>query len=120
MERYQDKYVQKQHLSAAGVAVAPYKDVDSQTTGELQSIKNHFGFPYMLKAKTQAYDGRGNFKIRSANDCDAALKFLHGRPLYAEKYAHFVKVGTSLPSTQLRYFHLTSICALETVNTLYL
>lgn len=43
----------------------------------------------MLKSRTEAYDGRGNYPVRSVSDIDAALKALAGRPLYAEKWADF-------------------------------
>lgn len=43
----------------------------------------------MLKSRTEAYDGRGNYPVRSVADIDAALKALAGRPLYAEKWADF-------------------------------
>lgn len=43
----------------------------------------------MLKSRTEAYDGRGNYPVRSSSDIDAALKALVGRPLYAEKWADF-------------------------------
>ena len=43
----------------------------------------------MLKSRTEAYDGRGNYPVRSSSDIDAALKALAGRPLYAEKWADF-------------------------------
>lgn len=45
----------------------------------------------MLKSRTMAYDGRGNYVISEAESISGALEFLKDRPLYAEKWAPFVK-----------------------------
>ena len=34
----------------------------------------------------------GNYSVKTQNDISPALKFLEGRPLYAEKWAHFKMV----------------------------
>ena len=36
-----------------------------------------------------AYDGRGNYPVRSPEVFEPAMKALHGRDLYAEKWADF-------------------------------
>lgn len=43
----------------------------------------------MLKARKDAYDGRGNYPVKSPADFDDALEALKGRSLYAEKWANF-------------------------------
>lgn len=43
----------------------------------------------MLKARKDAYDGRGNFPVKSASDIDEARLALRNRTLYAEKWARF-------------------------------
>lgn len=43
----------------------------------------------MLKAKKDAYDGRGNYPVKSESDIGDALIALKGRELYAEKWANF-------------------------------
>lgn len=52
-----------------------------------------FGFPYMLKSRRLAYDGRGNAVVSSTADLGAAVEALGGfeRGLYAEKWAPFSK-----------------------------
>ncbi|KAA8899131.1 hypothetical protein TRICI_006401 [Trichomonascus ciferrii] len=86
----QDKYIQKKHFISHNVATADAKDVES-TPEALKAIGSEFGYPYMLKSRTNAYDGRGNFVVKSEDSIDEALKVLHSRPLYAEKWAPFVK-----------------------------
>lgn len=86
----QDKHAQKQHFAAAGVPVAPFADVDSEAA--LQAAAADFGFPLMLKSKRFAYDGRGNFVVKSAEQLAEGVAALGGYgSVYAEKWAPFVK-----------------------------
>ena len=65
------------------VAVADYMDVLS-TKEHLTEVGRIFNYPYMLKARTGSYDGRGNFPVTKASDIDEALKVLQDESLYAE------------------------------------
>ncbi|THW47092.1 phosphoribosylaminoimidazole carboxylase [Aureobasidium pullulans] len=85
----QDKYAQKEHLQEYNVATAQSIPLAGATTEDLEKVGEHIGFPFMLKSRTEAYDGRGNFPVKSSADFDAALKALGSRPLYAEKWANF-------------------------------
>ena len=38
----------------------------------------------------------GNYSVKTQNDILSALKFLEGRPLYAEKWAHFKMASTNV------------------------
>ena len=42
----------------------------------------------MLKSRTEAYDGRGNYHVKAVSDVRAALDTLKGRHLYAEQWAN--------------------------------
>lgn len=93
----QDKLKQKQFFATVdGVDVAPFRAVasldDAKRTGET------FGFPFMLKARRFAYDGRGNAVVSSPEDLPAALAKLGAAEfagnedkLYAEKWVPFAK-----------------------------
>ena len=50
-----------------------------------------FGYPYMLKKKKLAYDGRGNAAVKSEEDVESAFAKLGGTELYAEQWVPFVK-----------------------------
>ncbi|KAF2147481.1 uncharacterized protein K452DRAFT_262007 [Aplosporella prunicola CBS 121167] len=117
----QDKYAQKDHLRSHGVATAESKSIDQATEENLKAVGASFGYPFMLKSKTEAYDGRGNFPIKSEADIPEALKQLGNRPLYAERWAEFTielaamvvntKDGTyAYPTTET--IHENSICKL--------
>lgn len=84
-----DKYAQKGYLKEHGVDVAESEDLEGKGAEGLKAVGERFGYPFMLKSKTDAYDGRGNFVVKTADDIDAAIKALGDRPLYAERWADF-------------------------------
>ncbi|KAK4556160.1 hypothetical protein LTR86_006857 [Recurvomyces mirabilis] len=118
----QDKYTQKEHLISNGVATAQSVPLKSATVKDLAEAGNVLGLPLMLKSRKEAYDGRGNFAVKSKDDFEAALDALGGnRALYAEKWAEFrmelavmvVKTRDdvlSFPTTET--VHENSICKL--------
>ncbi|KAL6721513.1 hypothetical protein ACLMJK_000617 [Lecanora helva] len=87
----QDKYKQKETLEEGGVKIAESRAISDASIPSLQQTSQQMGFPFMLKARTEAYDGRGNYAVRSADDFSAALEALKGRPLYAERWVSFSK-----------------------------
>lgn len=90
IEIIKDKYRQKEHLIKFDVSVAESISVESNESA-LKQVGDKFGYPFMLKSKTMAYDGRGNFVVKDISYIDEALKVLSNRPLYAEKWAPFTK-----------------------------
>ncbi|GAC97290.1 AIR carboxylase [Pseudozyma hubeiensis SY62] len=101
----QDKYLQKVHLASKGLPLAEYvavgpvdmskaTDAAQARSAQVESVAKigaEFGFPLMLKSRTQAYDGKGNYVVRSADEAAAAVAALGDgkRGLYAEKWAPF-------------------------------
>ncbi|KAH7392244.1 hypothetical protein DE146DRAFT_662020 [Phaeosphaeria sp. MPI-PUGE-AT-0046c] len=84
-----DKYGQKQYLKEHGVDVADSIDLEGKGPEGLKEVGKSYGYPFMLKSKTEAYDGKGNFVVKSEADVDAAIQALGNRPLYAERWADF-------------------------------
>eukprot|EP00887_Chlorella_sp_A99_P006268 scaffold3.g6268.t1 len=86
----QDKFVQKQHFAGAGVPLPAFQQV--RCRGCAEGAGRAFGYPYMLKSRTLAYDGRGNAVVGSAEEIDAAVASLGGleKGLYAEAWVPFV------------------------------
>lgn len=87
----QDKYLQKTHLGSHGVPVVDSVAVAENAPEALAAIGDKYGYPFMLKSRTNAYDGRGNYVVKSSENIDEALAFLANRPLYAEKWCPFYK-----------------------------
>ncbi|KAF2478165.1 phosphoribosylaminoimidazole carboxylase [Lindgomyces ingoldianus] len=86
-----DKFRQKMWLKDHGVEVAESVDLEGLGGGEegMVGVCRRLGFPCMVKSKTEAYDGRGNFVVKSEEDFARAKKALGDRPLYAERWAEF-------------------------------
>ena len=90
----QDKFLQKEYLAARGIPVAPFEALPSEPKEEdVKAMTERLGLPVMLKARTLAYDGRGNSPLKSSDSSDIqkSLEFLGDRPLYAEGWASYVK-----------------------------
>jgi len=85
----QDKYNQKKHLQKAGIVVAQFLEIQEPTPDAVHAAIDKLGLPLMIKSRTLAYDGRGNFVLRHASQIEEALAALKGRPLYAEKWVNF-------------------------------
>ena len=85
----QDKYLQKEHLESHGVAIAQSVALKEASIVELEKAGDQLGLPFMLKSRKEAYDGRGNFPVRSKDDFKPALDTLGKNQLYAEKWANF-------------------------------
>lgn len=79
----QDKFRQKEFLAAHGIPVAPFRSVASRS--DIEELAQTWSYPLVLKAKKDAYDGRGNARINSPEDIDNALTRLAGRELYVEQ-----------------------------------
>ena len=83
----QDKFLQKSFLSQNDIRVSEFIQIDS-----IEDVKKgleKFGLPTLLKARRDGYDGRGNFKISSEDEVEAAYDYFKGQPLLLEKFVPF-------------------------------
>lgn len=89
-----DKLVQKQFLKKAQVPVADFLEIKSLDPKvikeEIKQAVKKFGFPMLLKARFDGYDGRGNALIKNKSDIDRAIYKLRGKKLYIEKFVPFL------------------------------
>ncbi|SMQ51838.1 unnamed protein product [Zymoseptoria tritici ST99CH_3D7] len=118
----QDKFNQKIHLSGFDVATAESLALEEPSLKELERVSEKLGLPLMLKTRRDAYDGRGNFAVKSKDDFKAALEALSpAKELYAEKWAKFrmelavmvVKTANDVLSfPTVETIHENSICKL--------
>ncbi len=79
----QNKFHQKEFLATHGIPVAPFMAIDA--AADIQVAAEKWGYPLVLKARKDAYDGRGNARINQAEDIEAALAKLGDRELYVEQ-----------------------------------
>ncbi len=83
----QDKLSQKKFLSENGLPVSQFYEIVS--LDDLRERINELGLPVLLKARTDAYDGRGNFKISSSDEVEKAYQYFDGKSLMIEKFVNF-------------------------------
>lgn len=87
----QDKLTQKQALAARDLPVPQFVAVDSRE--DIVRAAERFGWPLILKARRNGYDGYGNAKLDSAADIEGALQRLGWpeRTLMVEQAVPFVR-----------------------------
>lgn len=87
--KIQDKFIQKSTLKTHNVPVAPFAEVNSQEDAQMCGKK--FGYPFLMKTRTDGYDGYGNRTVRSEQDIPKALAELGfpNQALYAEGFIDF-------------------------------
>jgi len=79
----QNKFHQKEFLAAHNIPVAPFMAIASPA--DIQVAVEKWGYPLVLKARKDAYDGRGNARINQPTDIEPALAKLGDRELYIER-----------------------------------
>ena len=87
----QDKFLQKEYLRKHDIPIILSIALEETGADELEQTARQLGYPFMLKSRTEAYDGRGNYLVRTPTDIASAVTVLGNRPLYAEKWAAFEK-----------------------------
>ena len=87
----QDKFLQKKHLSKYFIPTPESYALETNSVDAVKNVAETVGYPLMIKSRTLAYDGRGNFVVKSPKDIEQALTTLGGKPLYIECWASFTK-----------------------------
>ena len=83
----QDKLSQKTFLLENGLPVSQFYEIIS--LDDLREKIKDLGLPVLLKARRDAYDGRGNFKITSSDEVEKAYQHFDGKNLMVEKFVNF-------------------------------
>ena len=85
----QNKYRQKKFLRENMITVPDFELVSSKE--QLMDYCSNSGFPVLLKACEDSYDGRGNYLIRSEIEIGKALAYFSDRQIMVEKFVNFKK-----------------------------
>ena len=83
----QDKFLQKSFLLENDIPVPEFIKIEK--IDDIKEGLKSFGFPVLLKARRDAYDGRGNFKINSEDEIQKAFDYFQGQDLLLEKFIPF-------------------------------
>ena len=83
----QDRLTEKQYLQSIGLEVAPFATVDS--LADLHAAISTVGTPSILKTRRFGYDGKGQMRLRSADDAAGAFDALAAAPAVLEGFVDF-------------------------------
>ena len=83
----QDRLVEKQFLEGLGLTVAPFADIAN--AADLEAAMTTIGAPSILKTRRFGYDGKGQSRLRSADDAAGALAEMAGNPAVLEGFVNF-------------------------------
>jgi 5-(carboxyamino)imidazole ribonucleotide synthase len=83
----QDRLTEKEFLRGLGLATAPYSAVG--TRAELARALADTGTPAILKTRRMGYDGKGQVRIMTPADAEAAFDALAGAPAILEGFVSF-------------------------------
>ncbi|MCA0758689.1 5-(carboxyamino)imidazole ribonucleotide synthase [Paenibacillus sp. N4] len=104
----QHRLREKQAIEAAGVRVAPYREIVSEDG--LRAAVAEFGTPCVLKTATGGYDGKGQWVIRSEDEIGEAYETLSraGVQLVLEQFIRFEKelsvIAARSPQGEIKTF----------------
>ncbi|MSO47579.1 MAG: 5-(carboxyamino)imidazole ribonucleotide synthase [Thermoleophilia bacterium] len=83
----QDRLSEKQLLAELGIPVAPHAAVDGPT--DVETALAQVGAPGILKTRRLGYDGKGQVRVRSADELAPAVAELGGSGLIYEGFVEF-------------------------------
>ena len=87
LKTIQDKFLQKTFLQNHNIPVPEFIKVEN--IEEVKEGLKKFGYPALLKARRDAYDGKGNYKIDSEEEVQIAYDYFKGQKLMLEKFVPF-------------------------------
>ncbi|WP_171236001.1 5-(carboxyamino)imidazole ribonucleotide synthase [Ruegeria sp. HKCCA6837] len=83
----QDRLTEKNFLQDLGLKTAPFADVSNLDS--LSTAIEQIGTPAILKTRRFGYDGKGQARLRSPEDAEAALADMAGAPAILEGFVDF-------------------------------
>src|SRR3989338_8437482 len=83
----QDKFLQKSFLLQNNIPIPEF--IKEESVLDLEHGLRKFGYPSLLTARRDAYDGRGNFKIDSPQQIQKAFDYFNEKNLMLEKFVPF-------------------------------
>jgi len=85
----QDRILEKQFVRDCGIPTAAFAPVNH--TADLAAMAQSVGFPAVLKTVRGGYDGKGQWRVSSVEEAEAAVAQAGGAPLIAERFIDFAR-----------------------------
>ena len=85
----QDRYTEKNYLRSLGIPTADFQVVDQAS--DVVVAANKLGFPCLLKTRRGGYDGKGQVRLRKADELAAAWSAIAGQPAIVEAMVPFTQ-----------------------------
>lgn len=85
----QDRLSEKTLFRELGIGTPDFCAVDSEQ--DLAHAAEVLGYPFVLKTRSEGYDGKGQQLVREASALASAWQALGGRPLIAEAFVTFTR-----------------------------
>ncbi|MCC6504184.1 MAG: 5-(carboxyamino)imidazole ribonucleotide synthase [Aquimonas sp.] len=109
----QDRLAEKTLFQSLGIGTPAFRAVD--TLAELRAAVSEIGVPSILKTRRLGYDGKGQYRLRNAEDVDAAWVALSGgrdsASLILESFVRFQRelsvIAVRSRSGEFRHWPLT-------------
>jgi 5-(carboxyamino)imidazole ribonucleotide synthase len=105
----QDRLAEKRLFAGLGMPTAPHFAIDS--AADLATAADRLGWPIVLKARRQGYDGRGQRIARSLAELGQAWEDLGQAPAIAEGWVEFERevslIGVRGSGDDIRFYPLT-------------
>ena len=102
----QDRLTEKEFLADLGLQTAPFSDV--KDLASLETAIDTIGTPSILKTRRFGYDGKGQARLATADDAEAALTDMSGAPAVLEGFVDFDReisvIGARGPDGQVACF----------------
>lgn len=102
----QDRLTEKAFLTELGLQTAPFAAVDDAQ--DLAEAIEEIGTPAILKTRRFGYDGKGQSRLKSADDAEKALADMAGAPAILEGFVDFSHeisvIGTRAADGQVACF----------------
>ncbi|MBD3664343.1 5-(carboxyamino)imidazole ribonucleotide synthase [Sulfitobacter sp. TSTF-M16] len=83
----QDRLTEKNYLQDLGLTVAPFADIPDAAA--MTQAMNTVGTPSILKTRRFGYDGKGQARLKTPQDADAALADMQDAPAILEGFVDF-------------------------------
>ena len=87
LQHAQDRLAEKSLFESLEIPIAQYRAIDS--TDDLEQAATAIGLPLVIKTRRMGYDGKGQFRLRSTRQIDAAWLELGASGLIAEQWIGF-------------------------------